>query len=75
MEWGAYGRRTCPTKNCKNVWVVLTTPQYEVMGKKVNRGGGYGLEIQVCYKVMGPEKAVMWIKNKLRILDDDLTNK
>ena len=27
----------------------------KVMGKRVNRVGGYGLEIPMCYKVMGPE--------------------
>ena len=28
----------------------------EVLGKKVNRGGGYGLEIPVRYHFLGPAK-------------------
>ena len=46
----------------------------EVLGKKVNRGGGYGLEIPVRYYFLGPAKprcrifcakALDWLKRKL----------
>ena len=46
----------------------------EVLGKKVNRGGGYGLEIPVRYHFLGPAKprcrifcakALDWLKRKL----------
>ena len=37
----------------------------EVTGKRVNRGSGYGLEIPVCYRITGPEKAKSWIKNNI----------
>ena len=35
-----------PLPNC--------TISYEVTGKRVNRGGGYGLEIPVKYTFLGP---------------------
>ena len=42
----------------------------KVTGKRVNRGAGYGLEIPVVYKLIGPEKAVDWgDKNIKKILD------
>ena len=33
--------------------------------KKMNRGGGYGLEVPVIYYFTGPEKLVNWIEEKL----------
>ena len=33
----------------------------EVAGKRVNRGGGYGLEIPVKYTFLGLNKAIEWI--------------
>ena len=36
-----------------------------VTGKKVNRGGGYGLEIPTMYTVFGPYNAVEWIKKQI----------
>ena len=39
----------------------------EVVGKRVNRGGGYGPEIPVAYRFNGPEKLEMAHKeNKSR---------
>ena len=35
------------------------TIEDEVVGKRVNRGGGYGLEIPVAYRFNGPEKLEM----------------
>ena len=36
----------------------------EVKCKRVNRGGGCGLEILVKYTFLGPNKAIEWIKKK-----------
>ena len=33
-----------------------TTIEAEVVGKRLNRGGGYGLEIPVIYRFYGKEK-------------------
>ena len=37
----------------------------EVTGKRVNRGGGYGLEIPVKYTFLGPNKAIEWIEKRV----------
>ena len=36
----------------------------KVTGKRINRGGGYGLEVPCKYRISGQEKAVGWIKRK-----------
>ena len=33
--------------------------------KRVNRGGGYGLEIPVKYTFLGPNKAIEWIEKRV----------
>ena len=33
-------------------------------GERINRGGGYGLEVPCKYRISGQEKAVDWIKRK-----------
>ena len=44
----------------------------EVTGKRVSRGGGYGLEMPVIYYFTGPEKLVNWIKEKLNLCKQNL---
>ena len=46
-----------------------------VTGKKVNRGGGYGLEIPTMYTVFGPYNAVEWIKKQIAKEFEDVKNK
>ena len=36
----------------------------KVTGKRINRGGGYGLEVPCKYRISGQQKAVDWIKRK-----------
>ena len=36
-----------------------------VTGKRISRGGGYGLEIPANFYFFGPEKAINWFKNKI----------
>ena len=47
----------------------LTLPgsflETKVNRKRINRGGGYGLEILSKYRISGQEKAVDWIKRKV----------
>ena len=42
-----------------------TSIEVEVIGKRMNRGGGYGLEIPVAYRFNGPEKLVKWLIKKI----------
>ena len=38
--------------------------EIKVPGIRINRGGGYGLEVPCKYRISGQEKAVDWIKRK-----------
>ena len=50
-----------------------TTIEAEVAGKKrLNRGGGYGLEIPVIYRFYGQEKIIMWLTKKLKAMKNEL---
>ena len=37
-----------------------------IKGKRVNRGGGYGLEIPCEYQFMGDAFSISWLKEKLQ---------
>ena len=52
--------------------VPYTSIKAEVTGKRVNRGGGYGLEVPVIYYFTGPGKLVNWIKEKLNLCKQNL---
>ena len=55
----------CP-KNCDHFWKFLSLPKTSiharVLGKRVNRGAGYGLEILVCFIFQG----IAWVKKKIK---------
>ena len=57
-----------PLAISKCISLFLTLPgsflETEVTGKRINRGGGYGLEVPCKYRISGQEKAVDWIKRK-----------
>ena len=38
-----------------------------VIGKRVNHGAGYALEIPVNFKFLGPAKAIQWAGNSVKI--------
>ena len=42
-----------------------TAIEVEVLGKRVNRGSGYGLEIPVKYGYYSQEKLIQWLAKKL----------
>ena len=46
--------------------IPFTSIEVEVVGKSLNRGGGYGLEIPVKYRFYGQEKIVQWFTKKIR---------
>ena len=51
---------------CISLFLTLlrTFSETEVTRKRINRGGGYGLEVPCKYRVSGQQKAVDWIKRK-----------
>ena len=44
----------------------------QVSGKRLNRGGGYGLEIPVIYRFHGQEKLINWIVKKIEAIKSEL---
>ena len=61
---------------CKNVSVCLTLPncciKEEAIGKRVNSGAGYGLEIPVRHHFFDHVKAIYWLKKKLETVEKEL---
>ena len=47
----------------------------EVLGPRMNRGAGHGLEVPVNYRFLGHQKAVDWVSGKIREEDDELTKR
>ena len=43
-----------------------------VTGKRINRGGGYGLKILANFYLSGPKKAINWLKNKINKTEEKL---
>ena len=49
-----------------------TAIEVQVVGKRVNRGGGYGLEIPVIYRFFGAERLVKWLDKKISAVKNEL---
>ena len=46
--------------------MILYTPtEIEVVGKRLNHGRGYGLEIPIKYRFYSQEKILQWLTKKL----------
>ena len=43
-----------------------------VTGKRINRGGRYGLEIPANFYFYGPKKVINWLKNKINKIEKKL---
>ena len=43
-----------------------------VTGKRVNRGGGFGLEVPVDYIFLGDKKAIKWLASRISSIDKAL---
>ena len=52
--------------------IPFTSIEAEVVGKMLNRGGDYGLEISVKYRFYGQEKIVQWLTKKLETVKKEL---
>ena len=55
--------------------ILLTSIEVEVADKRLNRGGGYGLEILVKYRFYGQENIVQWLTKKLETVRKGLEYK
>ena len=49
-----------------------TAIEVDLLGKRVNRGSGYGLEIPVKYRYYGQEKLIQWLAKKLEAVKKEL---
>ena len=49
-----------------------TAIEVEVLGKRVNRESGYGLESPVKYRYYGQEKLIQWLAKKLKAVKKEL---
>ena len=49
-----------------------TSIEVQVAGKRLNCGGGYGLEISVIYRFHGHEKLVNWLIKKFEAVKKEL---
>ena len=49
-----------------------TLIEVQVVGKRLNLGGGYGLEIPVIYRFYGQEKLVNWLIKKTEAVKKEL---
>ena len=61
------------SKTCSMFLKVLNTSiEVQVVGKRLNRGGGYGHEIPVTYRFYGQEKLVNWLIKKIEDVKKEL---
>ena len=56
-------------QNISKTWSIFlkvpnTSIEIQVVGKRLNRGGGYSLEIPVIYRFYGQEELVNWLIKK-----------
>ena len=65
-----------PQSLCGFFWRFLTLPgtsiRAEVLGRRVNRGAGNGLEVPVRFIFQGHRKAVEWVQKKIKTADNDI---
>ena len=62
------------------IWRFLCLPNTSVrvevlavLGPRMNRGAGHGLEVPVNYRFLGHQKAVDWVAEKIKEEDNKLT--
>ena len=55
--------------------ILNTSMEVEVVGKRMNRGGGYGPEIPVVCHFCGPEKLIDWLIRPLEAVQKELDAK
>ena len=61
------------------VWRFLSLPntsvRVEILGPRMNRGAGHGLEVPVVYRFLGHRKAVDWLEKKITVEETKLTQR
>ena len=59
-----------PQNICDHFWKFLCLPKTSiralVLGKRINRGAGYGLKISVCLIFQDHVKGIAWVKKKIK---------
>ena len=78
--WPLFGKNNVvghvPQNLCGFFWRFLTLPgtsiPAEVLGRRVNRGAGHGLEVPVRFIFQGHRKAVEWVQKKIKTADNDI---
>ena len=60
-----------PRNLCGFFWSFLTL-RAEVLGRRVNRDAGHGLEVPVRFIFQGYRKAVEWVQKKIKTADNDI---
>ena len=54
---------------CDHFWKFISLPRTSirsrVLGKRVNRGAGYGLQIPICFIFQGHVKGIAWVKKEI----------
>ena len=75
--WARSGGLACAKEYVQDcIYTFLSLPYCAldifVTGKRINRGGGYGLEIPANFYFYGPEEAISWFKNKINIIEEKL---
>ena len=65
-----------PQNLCGFFWRFLTLPgtsiRDEVLGRRVNRGAGHGLEVPLRFIFQGHRKAVEWVQKKIKTAGNDI---
>ena len=54
------------------LFISFSSNEVKIVGKRLNRGGGYGLGILVKYCFYGQENTVQWLAKKLETTNKDL---
>ena len=57
------------------LFISFSSNEVKIVGKRLNRGGGYGLGILVKYCFYGQENTVQWLAKKLETTNKDLACK
>ena len=68
-----------PQNICTTFWRFFSLPgisiNVKVKGKRMNRGGGHGLEVPVQYEFLGPAKAIEWTKKRITEVEEIVNSK
>ena len=64
-EWAGHIPQNISKFSSMFLMIPFSSFEVEVVGKRLNCGGDYGLEISVKYRFYGQEKIIQWLAKKL----------